>query len=156
MAVKWPLTESPYEATLTTNQALIGATWTISVLGALGCAPMPYRTAQAHRRSHRRRRSLDYRHCDRYVCVCRKLDGRRPIVCDCQTQAAKPSLVRANMVVVYCPTIQIRKNFSSRVKSRIEHKWSGLAQTSDLSADMLNRQQRATSGDCPAREKRPV
>jgi len=30
-------------------------------------------------------------------------------------------------------------------KSRIEHNWSGLAQRADLTADMLNRQQRATS-----------
>jgi hypothetical protein len=28
-------------------------------------------------------------------------------------------------------------------KSRIEYKWSGLAQRADLTADMLNRQQRA-------------
>jgi hypothetical protein len=31
-------------------------------------------------------------------------------------------------------------------KARVEHKWSGLTQTSDLTADMLNRQQRAISG----------
>ena len=30
-------------------------------------------------------------------------------------------------------------------KSRIEHNWSGLAQGADLTADMLNRQQRADS-----------
>jgi hypothetical protein len=31
-------------------------------------------------------------------------------------------------------------------KARVEHKWSGLAQRTDLTADMLSRQHRATSG----------
>jgi hypothetical protein len=36
-----------------------------------------------------------------------------------------------------------RRRWVKLRKSRIEHKWSGLAQRSDLTADMLKRQHRA-------------
>jgi hypothetical protein len=41
-------------------------------------------------------------------------------------------------------------------KSRIEHKWSGLAQRSDLTADMLNRRQRANSRLMRRGKSRPI
>jgi hypothetical protein len=52
--------------------------------------------------------------------------------------------------------IRVGPNRVKMRKSRIEHKWSGLAQRSDLTADMLNRQQRANSRLMRRGKSRPI